>query len=161
VISNKRTDRNGVSHEKELAMKNRMIRFASVLAFVLVTSFVQAQMPIKQLMMRVHVPFAFVAGGVHLPAGDYIVYHPGHPYLVVIETADGKARGMEYIHPSPTDPQASTTKLVFNKYADQYFLSQVWTEPDREVHRCFKCRMEKAMIARNSNPELVVVAAKH
>src|SRR5579884_3941924 len=100
-------------------MKTRMIQFAAVFALiVLITSLSQAQMPIKQLMMRAHIPFPFVAGGVHLPAGDYIVYHPGDPYLVVVERADGKARGMEYIHPSATDPNASNSKLVFNKYGE-------------------------------------------
>lgn len=32
-----------------------------------------------------HIPFAFVAGGVTLPAGEYRVYHPGNPYVIVIE----------------------------------------------------------------------------
>lgn len=141
-------------------MKNRITHFATVAFLLLVPALVYGQMPIKQLMMRVHVPFPFVAGGVHLPAGDYLVYHPGDPYLVVIETVDGRARGMEYISPSSTDPRDSNTKLVFNKYGEQYFLSQVWTEPDREVHRCFKCRTEKELMARIPKSELVVVAGK-
>ena len=142
-------------------MKTQMVRLAALLALiVLLPSLSQAQMPIKQLMMRIHIPFAFVAGGVHLPAGNYVVYHPGHPYLVVIETEDGKARGMEYVHPSATDPTASSTKLVFNKYGEQYFLSQVWTEPDREVHQAFKCRMEETLMAQNTKPHFVVVTAK-
>ncbi len=142
-------------------MEKRIMHLAAVAFWLLVPALVHSQMPIKQLMMRAHVPFPFVAGGAHLPAGDYLVYHPGDPYLVVIETADGRARGMEYIHPSPTDPRGSSTKLVFNKYGEQYFLSQIWTEPDREVHRCFKCRMEKELTARLPRPELVVVAASH
>ncbi len=141
-------------------MKTRMVQLAAVFALVvLVSSLSQAQMPIKQLMMRAHIPFAFIAGGVHLPAGDYIVYHPGDPYLVVIERADGKARGMEYIHPAATDANASNTKLVFNQYGKQYFLAQVWTEPDREMHQCFQCRLEKALLAQNRRPQPVVVAA--
>ena len=143
-------------------MKSRIVQLVAVFVFVVfMASLSQAQMPIKQLMMRVHIPFAFVAGGAHLPAGDYIVYHPGDPYLVVIERDDGKARGMEYIHPSVTDPDASSTKLVFSKYGEQHFLSQVWTEPDRELHQAFKGQTEKALLAQNSKLELVVVAAKH
>jgi hypothetical protein len=68
---------------------------------------------------------------------------------------------MEYIHPSATDPNASATKLVFNKYGEQYFLAQVWTEPDREMHQCFQCRLEKAVLAQNPRPQSVVVAANH
>jgi hypothetical protein len=142
-------------------MKARLVKLVALFAFVvLLASLSQAQMPIKQLMMRLHIPFAFVAGGAHLPAGDYIVYHPGDPYLVVVEKDDGKARGMEYIHPSATDPDASSTKLVFNKYGEQYFLSQVWTEPDRELHQAFKGRMEKQLLAQHVEPRLVVLVAK-
>ncbi len=142
-------------------MKTRFGRWVALFAFVVLTaSMSQAQMPIKQLMMRVHVPFAFIAGGAHLPAGDYIVYHPGDPYLVVIERDDGKARGMEYVHFSGTDSDGSATKLVFNKYGEQYFLSQVWTEPDQERHQAFMGQTEKAFLAQNLKPELIVIAAK-
>jgi hypothetical protein len=147
--------------KKEVIMKTRIVQLVPILVFVVVTaSLSQAQMPIKQLMMRVHIPFAFIAGGAHLPAGDYVVYHPGDPYLVVVEKDDGKARGMEYVHPSATEPDASSTKLVFNKYGEQYFLSQVWTEPDRELHQAFKGRREIQLSAHHQKPKLVLVVAK-
>ncbi len=142
-------------------MKIRMIHLAFLLALLLLLpALLHAQMAIKQPLFQVDIPFAFVAGGVHLPPGQYHVYHPGDPYLIVIEKDDGRARAMEYVHPSTTDSRSSSTKLVFNKYGDQYFLSQVWTEPDQEVHQCFKCRMEKTAMAQNPKPQLVVVAAK-
>lgn len=48
-------------------MKTRMVQLAAGFALiVLISSLSQAQMPIKQLMMRVHIPFAFIAGGAHL-----------------------------------------------------------------------------------------------
>lgn len=142
-------------------MKSRTIYFAAlVILMVVLPLAVQGQMAIKQLVLRVDIPFAFVAAGVHLPAGEYIVYHPGDPYLVIIEKNDGRARAMAYVHPSPVDGAESVTKLVFNKYGDQHFLAQVWTERDQEVHHCFKCRMEKDLLAQIPNPQTVVIAAK-
>ncbi|MBZ5616742.1 MAG: hypothetical protein LAO23_22280 [Acidobacteriia bacterium] len=142
-------------------MKTRMIHLAALVVLILmIPAVLQAQMPIRQPLFRVSVPFAFVAGGVHLPAGDYSVYHPGDPYLVVIEKDDGRARAMAYVHPSATKSDEASTKLVFNKYGDQYFLSQVWTEPDQEVHHCFRCQAEQALLAQAGKRELVVVAAK-
>jgi hypothetical protein len=141
-------------------MKTR-IHLAALLAIILVVpALLHAQMTIKQPLFRVDVPFSFVAGGVHLPAGQYYVYHPGDPYLIVIEKDDGRARGMAFVHPSATNANESSTKLVFNKYGDQHFLSQVWTEPDREVHQCFKCRMEQSLTAQVGKRQLVVIAAK-
>jgi hypothetical protein len=105
------------------------------------------------------IPFTFFAGGVRLPAGEYHISHPGDPYFVLIEKDDGRARALVYVHPSATDVSEST-KLVFNKYGDQYFLSQVWTEPDREVHQCFNSRREKELMAQAQKPESVAIAAK-
>ena len=151
----------GSPNKKEFVMKSRMIHIATVLVFMLlIPAAVQAQMPIKQPLFRVDIPFAFVAAGVHLPAGQYRVYHPGDPYLVVIEKDDGRGRATTYVHPSAVDSNQASTKLVFNKYGSQYFLSQVWTEPDREMHECFKCRMEKSLMAQVPKPQSVVVAAK-
>ncbi len=142
-------------------MKTRILHLAALFAFILATpALLHAQMAIEQPMFRVDIPFAFVAGGVHLPAGQYHVYHFGDPYLVVIEKDDGRARAMAYVHPSATDPDLSSTKLVFNRYGDQYFLSQVWNEPDREMHECFKCRMEKTLMAQGKPASVVLVAKR-
>jgi len=142
-------------------MKTRRIHLAALLALILlIPALLHAQMAIKQPLFRVDIPFTFVAGGVHLPAGPYHVYHPGDPYLIVLEKDDGRARAMAYVHPSAANPDESSTKLVFNKYGDQYFLSQVWTEPDREVHQSFRCRAEQTLMAQAGKRELVVVAAK-
>ena len=142
-------------------MKTRILNLAVLVALVvLLPAMLHAQMAIRQQLFQVDIPFAFVAGGVHLPAGHYSVYHPGDPYLIVIEKDDGRARAMAYVHPSATSPSESSTKLVFNKYGDQYFLSQVWTEPDQEVHQCFRCQAEQTLMAQAGKPELVVVAAK-
>lgn len=142
-------------------MKTRKIHLAALFALILlIPALLHAQMAIKQPLFRVDVPFAFVVGGVHLPAGHYRVYHPGDPYLVVIERDDGRARATVYVHPSATSSDESSTKLVFNKYGDQYFLSQVWTEADREVHECFKCRMEQTLMAQAGRRQLVLIAAK-
>ncbi len=142
-------------------MKTRIFNLAVLLGMVLLlTAVLNAQMAIRQPLFRIDIPFAFMVGTTHLPAGNYHVYHPGDPYLIVIERDDGRARAMAYVHPADTAIDESSTKLVFNKYGDQYFLSQVWTEPDTQVHHCFKCPMEKELMAKASKPEVVVLAAK-
>lgn len=141
-------------------MKPSMITLAALLVLILlIPATLQAQMAIKQPMFRTDIPFAFAAGGVHLPAGYYHVYHPGDPYLIVIEKDDGTARAMAYVHPSDVTVD-DVTKLVFNKYGDQYFLAEVWHGPDRQVHQCFKCQREKALVAQGQKLQTVVVAVK-
>lgn len=142
-------------------MKNRIFNLAVIVGMVvLLAAMLHAQMPIKQPLFRIDIPFAFMVGTNHLPAGNYHVYHPGDPYLIVIEKDDGMARAMAYVHPADAKAEESSTKLVFNKYGDQYFLSQVWHEPDQQVHHCFKCPMENELIAKTTKPEVVELAAK-
>lgn len=142
-------------------MQKRIFNLAILIAMVvLLTAALNAQMVTRQPLFRIDVPFAFMVGSTHLPAGHYNVYHPGDPYLVVIEKDDGLARAMAYVHPADTNSDDSSTKLVFNRYGDQYFLSQVWNEPDQQVHHCFKCPMERELLAKTSKPEVVMVAAR-
>jgi hypothetical protein len=140
-------------------MKSRVIRLAFlVVAVAFLPALLYPQMLIKTPLFRVDVPFAFMAGGVHLPAGPYIVSHVD-PSLIVIETQDGKARALLHVQIGNSGSSAET-KLVFNKYGDQYFLAQVWTEPDREIHRCTKCRAERILEAQTRRPEQMVVLAR-
>lgn len=141
-------------------MKTRIVHFLVVLTLVLsVPALLHAQMAIKEPLARVDIPFVFSAGGVHLPAGSYHISHPGDPYFVLIEKNDGRARALVYVQPSAINSSEST-KLVFNKYGNQYFLSQLWTEPDQQVHQCFKSSMEKELMAQAQKSESVVVVAK-
>lgn len=128
---------------------------------LLSTAITSAQTTSNHTILTANIPFAFVAGGVHLPPGEYRVYHPGNPYIIVIENKDATARAMTYVRPSAINPAQNTTKLLFNKYGDQYFLAEVWTERNQEVHQCFKCRMEQALIAQARRPTTVIVAAMH
>ena len=141
-------------------MKTRTIRLAVLLILALsVPALLHAQMAFKEPLARVDIPFAFSAGGVHLPAGNYHISHLGDPYFVLIEKDDGRARALVYVHPSASNLSGSTS-LVFNRYGNQYFLSQVSTEPDQRVHHCFKCREEKELMAEAQKSEPVVVVAK-
>ena len=141
-------------------MKIRTIHVAILVVLVLsLPAMLQAQMAIKEPLARVDIPFPFSAGGVHLPAGQYRISHPGDPYFVLIEKDDGSARALVYVQPSGVNSSESS-KLVFNKYGNRYFLSQLWTEPDQRVHQCAKDRQEKELMAQAQKAEPVVVAAK-
>jgi hypothetical protein len=141
-------------------MKRRTVHVAILVVLVLsLPGLLQAQMAIKEPLARVDIPFAFFAGSARLPAGEYHISHPGDPYFVLIQKDDGRAQVLVYLQPSATNVSESS-KLVFNKYGDQYFLSQVWTEPDQEMHQCFKSPREKELMAQAQKPESVVIAAK-
>ena len=140
-------------------MKSGMIRLAVlVVAVAFLPAMLYAQMVIKTPLFRVDVPFAFTAAGVHLQSGSYIVSHVD-PSLILIETQDGKARAL--VHVAIDNTNSSTpTKLVFNKYGDQYFVAQVWTEQDQQVHHCTRCRADMQLVAQTRETERVSIMAR-
>ena len=75
--------------------------------------------------IRVNVPFDFIADGQHWSAGDYQVTFPGHS-VVLIRNLDRSQARMVMI-PGIGAGTDSDSKLVFNRYGDSYFLSQVWS----------------------------------
>ncbi len=141
-------------------MKSRSIH-AMVLAVVLFASLaLHAQAAGQQFLFHIDIPFPFIAGGTPLPAGHYHVYHPGDPYLLTLEKDDYRARAVLYIYTTPADKKVDSTKLVFNKYGEQYFLSQAWTGRDHELHETLKCKAERIWAAKVDRPEHKIISAK-
>lgn len=77
--------------------------------------------------IRVNVPFNFGIGGQTFPAGEYSLKPlPQFPHTMAIQNRSG--RTLSYIATNSVQSRdvASSTKLVFNRYAGQYFLTQMW-----------------------------------
>jgi hypothetical protein len=122
---------------------------------------VQAQTTAPRPLLSVDVPFGFVAGGMDLPAGQYHVYHMMNPREILLRSSDGHATAVLFVHVSSTPLGESSTKLVFNRYGEKYFLSQVWTAQDNEVHDCFKSSVERTLERSSQKlPEVATVYAK-
>ena len=106
-------------------MKMRALVMAGVMALTAMAStrVAQAQEPIV-----VSIPFDFVAGGKTLPAGVYSVktYGPERT-LLLIDRQDASASIFMGTNAIIASEPKSESKLVFNRYGDRYFLSQVWT----------------------------------
>jgi hypothetical protein len=145
-------------------MQNRILMALVTLGTALLwfTVALQAQMMAPRPLLNVGVPFEFVAGGMNLPAGQYDVFHTMNPNWIMLKNRDTHAIAVLLVHVSSPLIGQSSPKLVFNRYGEKYFLSQVWTEHDNEVHNCAKSSAERAL-ARSSQklPELATVYAKH
>ncbi|HET7440675.1 MAG TPA: hypothetical protein VFJ47_05180 [Terriglobales bacterium] len=145
-------------------MKNRIVIALAIVSTALLWFSValQAQMMPPKPLLTVEVPFAFVAGGMNLPAGQYIVFHTMSPDWIMLKNSDAHAIAVLSVRVSPAPLGEARPKLVFNRYGEKYFLSQVWTEQDNEVHNCSQSSAER-VLARSSQklPEVATVYAKH
>ena len=100
-----------------------------------------------------------------LPAGEYIVARStqGSEGLV-IRARDGKGGVYLLTKSIQTRDNQVQTRVVFNRYNDQYFLSQVWISgrsTGRELHKSRQERaLERELAARAAKPESIAVAGK-
>jgi hypothetical protein len=141
-------------------MKTRALVMAAVMALTAIATTRVAQ---AQDGMAVNVPFDFVAGGKTLPAGEYIVKISA-PTRAMILISRKDATTSAFINTNPAvslAPQAES-KLVFNRYGDSYFLSQVWSEGNTQGRQLVRTAREKeiAMTAKAETEGQVVLVAE-
>ncbi len=145
-------------------MKSRTLTSLSIVSTILLwfTVALQAQMMPPRPLLTADVPVEFVAGGMNLPAGQYDVFHIMSPDWIMLKNSDAHSTAVLLVHVSSSPPGQSSPKLVFNRYGDKYFLSQVWTKHDNEVHNCRKSGAELALAQSSQKlPEVATVYAKH
>lgn len=110
-------------------MKHQLFKLTAIFAIFLglaVTS-AQAQAPSK---VEVNIPFEFSAGTKTLQPGVYSITRMSGNYLT-LRSIDGKSAVIlnAPMNLTSIDPD-SAERLVFKKFGDQYFLSQIWLTID-------------------------------
>jgi hypothetical protein len=108
--------------------------------------------------INVKIPFDFAVGSKSLAAGDYRVRQQA-PYVLAIESADGRSAMVIMTVPAEGNDTPGFAKLTFHKYGDLYFLSQV-SENGRGL-RLPPSRVENELIAKKAPAKPVVLAAGH
>lgn len=74
-----------------------------------------------------NIPFNFAVGNEVLPAGNYVVRPTTTAQgILALENLDHKAIAIMFLAAPVQAGPAQKTKLVFHRYGNTYFLSQVW-----------------------------------
>jgi hypothetical protein len=76
--------------------------------------------------VEANIPFEFRVGQSLLPAGKYTVGTLGPSGTVMIRSVDARAAAIVITNAAQTNQRPTTGKLVFRKYGETHFLSQVW-----------------------------------
>lgn len=75
--------------------------------------------------LKTTVPFSFVAGGVRLPAGTYVVALEKQRSLVSVASTDGRHFAFVLMNPMAADRAGADARLVFDAVGGEHVLSQV------------------------------------
>lgn len=77
--------------------------------------------------LEVNVPFAFDNGTQHFAAGPYTI-RMEEPHVLLIQGSSQSGLTMTWFDQDLTP--SKTTKVVFQRYGDRYFLSEIWVTGD-------------------------------
>jgi hypothetical protein len=118
-------------------MKNSKLMIAVVSVFLVLLAPVTAQTDVT----RVRVPFAFNIGQRALAAGEYRVIFDGTTLRVALMDGQGVICAFNYISTAPN--QYVRPQMVFHRYGNRYFLSEVWTGDLNRGYKLVMSRVER------------------
>lgn len=131
-----------------------------VIAALLAIVFTSAEAQSDRL-IAANVPFNFVIKDRALPAGEYVfaLVHVGGSDAIKIQSANGHITAFVPTRPAKAKASQAEAKLVFNCYADQYFLSQVYGLEESTAQQLRRARAEERLAESLKESSNVSVAA--
>lgn len=111
------------------------------------------------------IPFEFSVGDRTFPAGHYSVSRlnpQSDKAVLAIKSRDGRMSKIVLTTPIEGARAPETAKLVFSRYDDQYFLTEVWAPADSTGRGLQKSRSERTLArhAGDKTVERVTIALK-
>jgi hypothetical protein len=112
-----------------------------------------------QSIWKAEIPFDFAVGNKWLPAGEYQVERRSQR-VMLIQSTDARSSALAMTIEVHAGKTSDVTKLVFNRYGDQYFLSKIWTRSSDTGRELTKSRLEREVAAQSRvKPAATTVAA--
>ena len=113
-----------------------------------------------QTIAKATVPFDFTVGRTHMPAGTYEISPLSRAAILIRDRKTAKSV-LSLFNSEEPGRADSTPKLVFHRYGDKYFLSQVSRGNGGAVMQLPTSKLEEEVrIAGRSVPQKTVLAAK-
>ncbi|HJZ83034.1 MAG TPA: hypothetical protein VKD91_21885 [Pyrinomonadaceae bacterium] len=144
-------------------MKQKLLTMAATVAALMVMTVVTANAQ-AGAKLKAHVPFDFAAGQTRLRAGDYSVTRIARNAFL-LRSADNKTSVIVQA-PVAIEPgrEGSPARLVFKRYDQEYFLTQVWTYASAEGRQLNTSRTEARLAGqwaqKNTPAQIVEVLAR-
>ena len=114
--------------------------------------------------IKANIPFDFTVGNTWMPAGEYTISSPLRE-IIEVRSAD-LSRIAELVSSPSHNESRSGSKLVFDKYGDQYFLRHVLCPSVASLNldvpqgKAEKEARTRSLEAKGHNGEQTMVAAK-
>jgi len=114
----------------------------------------------QQPILQAAIPFNFVAGNKVLPAGHYLLREWDKSSTVVaLRDLDEPIASFSTTNACSLNEPAKSSKLVFHRIGNEYFLYQIWVEGDTTGRQFPMSKLEVQMAKNEPRAEEVIVAA--
>ena len=135
----------------------RNVMLSAVALALLMTTAASAQ----TIALKVNVPFSFIINRATLPAGEYSVASvDDQGRTLAFRSLTSNTSNLVISNSCQNLKPVGRTKLVFHRYGDRYFLSQVWIEGMNEGHELPANSREKEVAKDFSMQEVVLMAKR-
>jgi len=124
-----------------------------------VVAFLAATAGYSQSTLVGKIPFEFRVGKSILPAGEYELTSSLTPQILRIRSTSGNTSVMTLVNAAETLNAPKECKLVFNRYGNTYFLSQVWRAENNRGTALPKTKAEREVARNAAGMELALVTA--
>ena len=134
------------------------IGLLAVVMIVAASASVKAQS--LQYKLTANVPFDFTVSDKKLPAGKYSISRAqtsNGDLVLQIVSADGQKNISRLTIPVITHKPMNQGTLVFNRYGNDYYLSEVWPAGGSTGRELLKSRTERELARRAQEPQIVRV----
>jgi hypothetical protein len=139
-------------------MKKQALTLIGVLSLLLAAGSALAQNHGQTV--RANIPFDFVVNKQVLPPGQYDITRYGSlGQVLLIHGNDRDTNLLVTANAAQSLNAADKTKLVFKRYGDRYFLSQVWVEGSRAGRQLPKSAHESEVAMDFSSENVIVMAS--
>jgi hypothetical protein len=121
---------------------------ATMLAMAIMVAGVSTHAQTLQYKLTVNIPFDFQVANQKLPAGKYSVgrvHETSGDTVLQIRSIDGQSTTNRFSIPIVTFETKNRGELIFHRYGDQYFLSEVWPAGGGNGRAFLKTRTEREL----------------
>lgn len=134
-------------------MKKQLWKVVGFLAALLATSTAVGQTNRGDTITDV--PFAFTVANHTLPPGPYTVTRMGDTTLRIFNSSkQGTVVLTIWVEDKPLE---NAGKMVFHRYGDAYFLSEVWSAASGTGRKVFQSRAEKELRGKRAEIEIAAL----
>lgn len=133
-------------------MKKKQWQIVGFLAALLATSTAVGQS--NQGDTIANIPFAFTVGNYTLPPGRYTVTRWSEKALRVFNSQNQSTFALN----NKVEGRApDSSKMVFHRYGNAYFLSEIWVSGNRTGVRVVRSRLENELVEKSTKMEIAAL----